>query len=207
MWLEQCYMNNSKLNPKDSRFQNFKLDDNMGWNIGQIGMDHSSLPTPKNLLMVTYDTQSISEKPPPTNDQMDQINDNTNVLSKKDGTPISSFENSIDEKIDKLQKISGEVAVTNSRDLDRSFVSRPSRASFPVVDSKKSNLQKKDSNSDISMETEVFCEGHEKREEKEFTKPITEYDAPKKQEIREQSRKKNDIDYKKKRKKRSCKFS
>lgn len=197
MWLEQCYMNNSKLNPKDSRFQNFKLDDNMGWNIGQIGMDHSSLPTPKNLLMVTYDTQSISEKPPPTNDQMDQINDNTNVLSKKDGTPISSFENSIDEKIDKLQKISGEVAVTHSGDLERSFVSRPSRASFPVVDSKKSNLQKKDSNSDISMETEVFCEGHEKREEKEFTKPITEYDAPKKQEIREQSRKKNDIDYKK----------
>lgn len=49
------------------------------------------------------------------------------------------------------------------------------------------------------METEVFCEGHEKREEKEFTKPITEYDAPKKQEIREQSHKKNDIDYKKRR--------
>ena len=181
MWLEQCYMNNSKLNPKDSRYQNFKLDDNMRWNIGQTGMVHSSLPTSKILSMAAVNKQSISRNLSPIKDQ---TGDDTNILPRKDDTPTSSFVNSIDEKIDKLQKISREVAVAHPANLERDSDSRPSTVNSPSTDNATVNSQKRDSNSDISVKT------------KEVENPIAEHDATKSEEMREQSHK-NDIDYKK----------
>ncbi|CAI4064017.1 Rtt107p SKDI_08G2010 [Saccharomyces kudriavzevii IFO 1802] len=199
MWLEQCYMKNAKLNPRDSKFQNFKLDDNMKWNIGRAKMGHLSLQTPDISPMTANDMQPIPNELSPINDQTEGC---ANMHTTKDNTPNSTFTNSIDEKIDKLQKISEEVDKTHQENLRKDSDSSTSTIGLPPIDNAKVNSLKKNSISDIGVKAEVL-EDYQIRKATETPKTSVEYDVittqkPARkisgQEMKDQPRKKNDTD-------------
>ncbi|CAI1733227.1 hypothetical protein SEUBUCD646_0O03200 [Saccharomyces eubayanus] len=199
MWLELCYVTNSKLNPKDSRFQNFKLDDDIKWNIGQPKVEQSSLPTLDVLSTNIKNAQTTTRKSSP----LDEKNaGDTSTHTRQDNTPTSTFTNSIDEKIDKLQKISIEVSKMHPTELAQGSDSSTSTIGLPPV----SNvyLHGQNSNPNIEIKTETVFENNGMGESVNNGNQTAKYDTNitekverknSEQELREKSTKKNDVEY------------
>lgn len=198
MWLELCYLTNSKLNPKDSRFQNFKLDDDIKWNIGQPKVEQTS-PIPDILSTNIKNTQTITKELSP----LDEKNaSDTSIHTRQDNTPTSTFTNSIDEKINKLQKISIEVSGMNPTELAQGSDSSTSTIGLPPT----SNvyLCEQNSNSNIGKKAETILKDNGTGEPTNNGNQTAKYDTNitekaehknSEQELREQSQKKKEVEY------------